>query len=79
MMQTILMSIKSKATLIIFVIAAVALASLTVGAIISFPTSAFAGGEEEEEQQQDQGRFIAELTGVEDVLQTVDTSAIGIA
>jgi hypothetical protein len=79
MMQTILMSIKSKATLIIFVIAAVALASLTVGAIISFPTSAFAGGGGEEEEQQDQGRFIAELTGVEDVLQTVDTSAIGIA
>ena len=57
----------------IFVIVIVALATIIAGATIGFPTSAFAG---EEEQQE---RFIAELTGVEEVLRTVDTSAIGVA
>ncbi|HKG70657.1 MAG TPA: CHRD domain-containing protein [Nitrososphaeraceae archaeon] len=59
---------------LIFVIAAaIALASVTVGAIISFATSAFAGEEEEQE------RFVAELTGVEQVPPVNDTSAIGVA
>jgi CHRD domain len=68
------MKIKSIVTVMIFVIDIVALATIIAGATIGFPTSAFAG---EEEQQQE--RFIAELTGVEEVLRTVDTSAIGIA
>lgn len=68
------MKIKSTVTVMIFVIVIVALATIIAGATIGFPTSAFAG--EEEEQQE---RFIAELTGVEEVLRTVDTSAIGVA
>ncbi len=60
----------------IFVIVIVALATVTLGPTIDLPTSAFAAGGEE---QQHQERFIAELTGVEEVLQTVDSSAIGIA
>lgn len=67
------MKIKSTVTVMIFVIVIVALATIIAGATIGFPTSAFAG---EEEQQE---RFIAELTGVEEVLRTVDTSAIGVA
>ena len=66
------MKIKSTVTVMIFVIVIVALATIIAGATIGFPTSAFAG----EEQQE---RFIAELTGVEEVLRTVDTSAIGVA
>ena len=66
------MKIKNTVTVMIFIIVIVALATIIAGATIGFPTSAFAG----EEQQE---RFIAELTGVEEVLRTVDTSAIGIA
>ena len=58
----------------IFVTVIVALVTITVGAIIDFPTSAFAG-----EEQQQQGRFITELTGFEEVPPGNDTSAIGVA
>ncbi len=67
------MKIKSTVTVMIFVIVIVALATIIAGATIGFPTSAFAG---EEEQQE---RFIAELTGVEEVPPVNDTSAIGVA
>src|SRR3712207_2201206 len=56
------MKIKNTVTVMIFVFIIVALATIIAGATIGFPTSAFAG---EEEQQE---RFIAELTGVEEVL-----------
>jgi hypothetical protein len=68
------MKIKSTVTVMIFVTVIVALVTITVGAIIDFPTSAFAG---EEEQQQE--RFITELTGFEEVPPVNDTSAIGVA
>ena len=57
----------------IFVIVIVALAIITVGATIDFPTSAFAGEQQEEE------RFITELTGFEEVPPVNNTSAIGVA
>jgi hypothetical protein len=66
------MKIKSTVTVMIFVIVIVALAIIIVGATIGFPTLAFAG----EEQQE---RFIAELTGFEEVPTVNDTSAIGVA
>jgi Na+-translocating ferredoxin:NAD+ oxidoreductase RnfG subunit len=69
------MKIKSTVTVMIFVTVIVALVTITVGAIIDFPTSAFAG----EQQQQQQGRFITELTGFEEVPPVNDTSAIGVA
>jgi hypothetical protein len=69
------MKIKTTVTVMMFVIAAIALTSVTIGATIGFTTSAFAGGGEEQQQE----TFIAELTGVEEVLRTVDTSAIGVA
>jgi hypothetical protein len=75
MMQTILMSIKCPATAIRFVIVVAALASVTEGEIISFPTSAFAGGEEQEQEEE----LIADLTGIEQVPPVNDTSAIGVA
>ena len=68
------MKIKSTVTVMIFVTVIVALVTITVGAIIDFPTSAFAG-----EEQQQQGRFITELTGFEEVPPVNDTSAIGVA
>jgi hypothetical protein len=64
------MKIKSTVTVMIFVTVIVALVTITVGAIIDFPTSAFAG----EEQQE---RFIIELTGFEEVPPVNNTSAIG--
>jgi CHRD domain len=67
------MKIKSTVTVMIFVTVIVALVTITVGAIIDFPTSAFAG------EQQQQGRFITELTGFEEVPPVNDTSAIGVA
>src|SRR5215218_9883247 len=67
------MKIKSTVTVMIFVTVIVALVTITVGAIIDFPTSAFAG-----EEQQQQGRFITELTGFEEVPPVNDTSAIGV-
>jgi hypothetical protein len=70
--QTDLMKIKSTMA-IVFVIASVALATITVGAIIGFPTLAFVG------EQQQQERFIAELTGVEQIPPVNHTSAIGVA
>jgi hypothetical protein len=66
------MKIKSTVTVMIFVTVIVALVTITVGAIIDFSTSAFAG-----EQQQE--RFITELTGFEEVPPVNDTSAIGVA
>lgn len=66
------MKIKSTVTVMIFVTVIVALVTITVGAIIDFPTSAFAG-------EQQQGRFITELTGFEEVPPVNDTSAIGVA
>jgi hypothetical protein len=66
------MKIKSTVTVMIFVIVIVALATIIAGATIGFPTSVFAG----EEQQE---RFIAELTGFEEVPTVNDTSAIGVA
>lgn len=56
----------------IFVTVIVALVTITVGAIIDFSTSAFAG-------EQQQKRFITELTGFEEVPPVNDTSAIGVA
>lgn len=67
------MKIKSTVTVMIFVIVIVALATITVGATIDFPTSAFAGEQQEEE------RFITELTGFEEVPPVNNTSAIGVA
>jgi hypothetical protein len=67
------MKIKSTVTVMIFVIVIVALAIITVGATIDFPTSAFAGEQQEEE------RFITELTGFEEVPPVNNTSAIGVA
>src|SRR5919107_2637958 len=67
------MKIKSTVTVMIFVIVIVALAIITVGATIDFPTSAFAGEQQEEE------RFITELTGFEEVPPINNTSAIGVA
>jgi hypothetical protein len=67
------MKIKSTVTVTIFVIVIVALANITVGATIDFPTSAFAGEQQEEE------RFITELTGFEEVPPVNNTSAIGVA
>jgi hypothetical protein len=64
------MKIKSTVTVMIFVTVIVALVTITVGAIIDFPTSAFAG----EEQQE---RFIIEMTGFEEVPPVNNTSAIG--
>jgi hypothetical protein len=54
------MKIKSTVTVMIFVTVIVALVTITVGAIIDFSTSAFAG-------EQQQKRFITELTGFEEV------------
>ena len=67
------MKIKSTVTVMIFVTVIVALVTITVGAIIDFSTSAFAG------EQQQQERFITELTGFEEVPPVNDTSAIGVA
>jgi CHRD domain len=67
------MKIKSTVIVTIFVIVIVALATITVGATIDFPTSAFAGEQQEEE------RFITELTGFEEVPPVNNTSAIGVA
>ena len=67
------MKIKSTVTVMIFVIVIVALAIITVGATIDFPTSAFAGEQQEEE------RFVTELTGFEEVPPVNNTSAIGVA
>ena len=67
------MKIKSTVTVTIFVIVIVALATITVGATIDFPTSAFAG------EQQEEKRFITELTGFEEVPPVNNTSAIGVA
>jgi CHRD domain len=67
------MKIKSTVTVMIFVIVIVALAIITVGATIDFPTSAFAGEQQEEE------RFITELTGFEEVPPVNNTSAFGVA
>jgi hypothetical protein len=72
------MKMKTTVTVMMFVIAAIALTSVTVGATIGFTTSAFAGGGGGGGGEQ-QEKFIAELTGVEEVLRTVDTSAIGVA
>ena len=57
-----------------FVIAVIALTSITVETTIGFTTSAFAGGGEQQQE-----RFIAELTGLEQVPPVNDTAAIGVA
>src|SRR5215213_4348153 len=65
---------------IIFVI--IALASATIAAaeaLIGFPILAVAAGEEGQDQQQEEEKFIAQMSGVEELPPLNDTSAIGIA